>query len=408
MVHIGGCGSDTTGPRSPAVTQTYWALQLNQHAITMAVVPPYNTIQLTATAVTATGIPVVGAGRPTYKVSETTDTTVKVDSTGAVTARYANEPDRGPSFIVASLTVQGVTLVDSAMIAVTSTAPAAPLATFSIQPPPDSLAVYQAGGWIQAVSNNSGFLPFTAVDRVGNPINKQDMALYLRSSNSEIAGIGSNSGPARGWAGFFTHPFAIFGNAQGQVTIYVQTWFYGVSRQDSLSLQVGYNKAPGRYPTQVLTFRRTPFNSLTPQLYFWPSNLDIGAGGAVSWVNNDTSLDIDVAFDDSAHVHPDSALAIAYSNGGFLNGFFAPDTITGGPGFQGGNIARFRCLQTSLVPLDTSQIVANNYPGSMCYPSLGGPPLASMQEGRTFPIPGTYTYHSRLYGTGGVIVVHPN
>jgi hypothetical protein len=108
----------------------YWALQLNQHAVQLALTPGFNTVQLTATPVNAAGTPLSGLGPVTYTA---TDTTVTVSPTGLVTARLVTQPGV-VTRVKASLQAQNMTLTDVVRIQITDTVPQHLLSTFSMQP----------------------------------------------------------------------------------------------------------------------------------------------------------------------------------------------------------------------------------------------------------------------------------
>src|SRR5690242_5417028 len=98
-VGVGGCGHDAMSPAFDPLTQQFWAARLNHHAITMALTPPYNTLQLTVTPLTLTGAPLGTNGTVVYTSS---DTTVQVSPTGVLTAIGLTT---SPTQVVANVTV---------------------------------------------------------------------------------------------------------------------------------------------------------------------------------------------------------------------------------------------------------------------------------------------------------------
>lgn len=139
----------------------------------------------------------------------------------------------------------------------------------------------------------------------------------------------------------------------GQVTIHAATTAYGAPMRDSLVLIV----TP---PTSVLAFvlARTPVGSTTPVSYFDPGTVRLATGGEIFWINQSGQA-VDIVFDDPSQVGE------------------APDLPDGS---GGGNIP--------------------DLPGDSTAQANG-----RIFAGRSFPVPGTYSYHSERYGTTGKIVV---
>lgn len=358
-----GCGSDTTGPAAVGAAQAYWALRLNVHAVNLDTTLPDRTIQLTAVPVTATGTPLVGLGAVTYTPE---DTTVTVSATGLMTARY---PTSG-TFVVASLQAQGVTLADTVDIQVASTPPATALATFSIQPVPGDSAK-------RALDVRHLQWPVRATDAVGDSVcNSSGCALQLfyASSDSDIVSVDRRSG-------------ALTFNDTGHVTLTATTLAYGTVWRDSVRFTIGYPlyatvdvvpDSTGQRP--VLAFS---IDQSSPHM--------IGVGGTVTWRNNQdicvnstnchhvAGLDsIDVVFDDSTAVQPGLVCLTVGAN-------CLPPTGVGG------NIAPFG--------FDDAKYQAATSGGD------ANPFFFSVVQARSFPRAGTYTYHSRLYGTAGAVIV---
>jgi hypothetical protein len=121
----------------------------------------------------------------------------------------------------------------------------------------------------------------------------------------------------------------------------------------------------------------TPVAGTTPVLDFSPATIIIGVGGHVQWMHPNPPVDsIDVVFDDPTAVEP----SCWFLQGSYDCSFFPP---TGG-----GNIAPF-------FP-DPGALASGDYPAY----------VGSLVQARTFPVAGTYPYHSRRYPSahGKVIV----
>ena len=331
-----GCSGDTTGPAPTSPATLFWTVQLNEHAINLAVTPPFDTIRLVATARNAAGTPLSTVGPITYRG---TDSTVTVDSTGLVTAHYTTSG----THVIASMTVNGVSLVDTAVIQVTPTPFAAPLATFSIQPQPDGLDSAKIAVFQESQLNQfNGNIPVYATIATGDP--KTDtvcnvngcggsLAVFFASSDSTIAYIDKN--------GFVTT------YRPGRVTFSATTWAYGVAKRDTLPFVIGYTIRQNLIFIRIQDATGHQRSGVT----FSPPTDTVGVGSRVFFgfqdattteFSNDT---VDVVFEDSTAVMP------------------------------GVNVL-----------IDNNDINNNN-------------------AFISFPGAGTYPYHSRRYGIGGTIVV---
>lgn len=361
LLLLGGCTPETSGPRTVPITGAYWTLQLDQHAITLSVAAPTNTIQLHATPITVAGTPISGLGPVTYTAS---DTTVVVSSTGLVTAHTPNAGTGNLAYVVASLqdTAQNLTHTDTAFIQTTAAGPAAPLAIFSIQPGPgDSARVTQGAGRVT--------IPLHATDQQGNDISAT-LVTYFVTSDPTIGFLSSDQYSANPSfaVGMGAGDAAVHGLMPGTVMVTASTWWYGISRVDTLRYIIG---EPIYRQIEVLFY--VPFGQSKNAAYFQPGIVTIGVGGVVDWDNGQQNQianpPIDIVFDQPEAAAPACAWADCI------------DMTTSGSG----NIAPFAWDPT----LNTSDWAS----------------VASGNRARTFTIPGTYRYHSSLYGVGGTIVV---
>jgi hypothetical protein len=356
MVGVIGCSGDTTEPApSGNPSQLYVAMQLNQHAINMAV---HDTMRLTAATLTGAGTQLMGAGPVRFI---TKDSSVTVDSTGLVTAQFAIPQ----TLVYASVTVHGVTHTDSALIQVTPTAPA-PLVGFAIQLPPGqdtNVAVNTAG---EVVFPPFGLtfpvLSHEATDASGDSI---PLLVYYSSTNPVVAQATFIS------MGGYLNGKLYLGDAVlqafqvGEATISVETWAYGVVKRSSRTFIVG----PPHF-AKIRMLAETPVASLTQIGTFTPSAYTVGVGAVVTWEDDSVDVPIDVVFDDSSAVQESIDINSTPYISCLVFNTVCP-TATGA-----GNIPPFQADQ--------------NGPGD---------------RARSFPTAGTYTYHSSLYGTRGKIIV---
>jgi hypothetical protein len=222
------CGSDTSGPTSP--TQTYWALRLNYHAVNMATIAPYDTLQLHAIAYTPDGEVLPDSGVTTYQVK---DSSVSVSPTGFITANFRTK-DGKPTWVIASRQYQNVTLADTVLIQITDTIPQHAITTFSMQPPLGDSAKRAIGTadnqlqWGAEITDDAGT---TICDHT-----KCKLLVNYTSSNPAISEIleSTKNGTI---GGHMTLHHA------GHVTFVASTWAYGVARRDSIVFTVGYRTA---------------------------------------------------------------------------------------------------------------------------------------------------------------------
>jgi hypothetical protein len=342
------CASDTTGPALSDPAHLYWALTLNHHAITLALTAPYNQLQLVATPSTANGTPLVDSGTTIWTVS---DTSVHVSATGLLTA-IASAPG---VTIMARRTIGEITNTDSAVVNVNDTTVIPHLATLALDPVPTvfGLPVYDLIGLI-------GFAA-TALDAQGDTI--PNVAIRVTSVTPNIFQADNDL-----VAGGFIR------ESVGHALLVAEATVYGVPKVDTLPFTVGWwhqvviDVLP-QYPT---TGSRTALG------VFAPAEDTVAAGGTVVWKNELPGLAVDVVFDDSSAVQ-------AVDSATFLNGFCGLVQLCYIPTQGGGNIRAF-------APVDTGSLQGQD--------TLG-------VRARSFPTPGTYRYHSALYGTSGIIHVLP-
>ncbi len=388
-----GCGSDTTGPAPRDPTRLPWRLVLNQHAVTLLDSAPYDTVKLIPTVTTVSGAAVPGPVTLSYTTSD--PTSAVVDAHGLVTARGAS-----PNVLItATATAGGITVQDSVHLVVNAAAslpslpPTLPTA-LKIQAVQNPFAPGQEpipptgeGPTVDCESTQSpdmrslwlfpellvGSTPLSTVPFTwgAQPVNLlTNIAVAYTSSNPNLLAPSLGTGPI-----VLVHPSCQTGE-QGTAVIRVTATIYGVTVSDSVVVTV----LPPLAATVVIT-RQASQTIGQPINAFLPDSITIAAGGIVKWRIDNTLAppdSIDVVFD-----HPPGPVqgvdTTAVSQNGFLIEPYPFEAA-------GGNIAPF-------VPTDT---VPYRNP-----PSLEG------VRARQFPVPGTYRYHSTLYGTTGTIVVLP-
>lgn len=240
------------GPAQSSSTTLYWSLGLNQHAINIALTPPYNTVQLTATPLNPYGTPLSDIGTVTYTPI---DTNVTVTATGLVTARVATPI----TAVVATLrdAAQGITHTDTAYIQITATVPQLPFQRFSIQPPVGDSAK-RSIDYIENTYQNYGQFPWPARIADGSGTTVCDttgcsILVAYRSSNTAVATI-SNITPLS-----FVPAGVVQAVDTGATTLSAQTLAYGTELRDSVTFRIGYELLDhidviGQWPTQPSGF----------------------------------------------------------------------------------------------------------------------------------------------------------
>jgi hypothetical protein len=186
-------------------------------------------------------------------------------------------------------------------------------------------------------------LPTRALDSSGNPID--GLSVYYTAADDRTARIDRYTGE-------------IFGVYPGHVTLTATATAYGVTKSDTVRYVIGWPS----YATIAIAPRTTKTGQVVNG--FVPGSITIGVGATVLFGNETTTL-TDVTFDNPAAVDS-SALYCFYAQFGF-------------PWLCGtGNIEPF---------------------------ALDSTVYGSELRARSFPVPGTLSYHSTLFGTTGVIVV---
>jgi plastocyanin len=264
---IPACGGDKIAGLVQDPPQLYWALTLEQKAITLSLdrsQPEYYTLQLVATPRTIDGTPITTLGKPTFTVSDTNF--VQVDSNGVLTARRITTT---PIRIVASLSSpqDQVTNTDTAFVTVTQDP--ATIASFTIQPDSTTIGV-----------GYDTRLTARIADGLGNPV--EGVRVSYRSSDDAIASIDTGG--------------VLLPKNKGTVTIVANTSSYGVERSDSVELTI----------TDPIVFRVDVRQDLTPPNFFGffdPAEVTIKAGQGIAWTDAEFAF-VNVTFDDPTNVAP--------------------------------------------------------------------------------------------------------
>lgn len=371
-----GCGASDNLATAP-LSDPYGELRLNVYGAVMSTVAPYDTLQLVAAPYTISNVPIVTSDQVTYSAS---DTTLAVSPTGLVTALHSAN---GTHYVIAKLRVatQNITRADTIPIQITDLATPPKLTTFSARTAPaDSNTVHVVAN---TTVHSEGAITITAADANGTPIPSSALLLNFHSSDvgaatvSGFGGIGSIKGISPGTSAW----------------IRTSTTFYGVTKQDSILIKVGYPLLSS------IAFWMYGTGPLANTPYYQPTVTDIAAGGQVVFgqiictgVGQFCSQFVfDVVFDDSTAAQAPTRTLVS----GTL------------PAPASGNIQPMHPSVADSIAFATTSL-ATVYHISL--PTTGGCANAARyldcETIREFPRPGTYNFHSSLYNLSGKIIVH--
>jgi hypothetical protein len=273
LVGLVSCGDSTVPTQSiedPA--QMFWALTLDQHAVTLAMTPPFDTLALIATPRNPSGTPLDGLGPVTFTSTDLTK--VRVGPDGVLQAVAPGTRIR----VIARLEAQGVTKVDTVAVDVTPTAPASPVASLSVQPiPPDSAKL----------GNNSfgKLIEPRVTDADGNPYS--GLLVDVISLEPTL--------------GFIADRYAGLLGAQGRLghaRIVASATAYGVRLADTVTYRFGLPVAA------LIEIHPGSMEGVAAATTFVPAGVRVGLGATVLW-QFAPDLPTDVTFEEPAFAEED-------------------------------------------------------------------------------------------------------
>jgi hypothetical protein len=329
----------------------YWSLTVNYKSLTLSTVAPHDTVQLIATPRDAKGNPIEGLGPVTFTSDDTTR--VVVSPTGLVRAVRPSQE----SHVVAELSTGNVKhSVDVLIVAVPDSNPPV-LAGVYFQPtPPDSATIGMTGdggglsiGYGKVQATTVKFVaPPVPFDTAGNPI---PMLLAMCESTDEAV------------IQTFCNPFVtiVAPLRPGHAKLIATATAFGVTKADTVDYTVTMP------PYAVVWLKNVPGTLGTTKVALDAAEVTIRKGGTVVW-GNLTGAPADIVFDDPSSAAEHGAISCA--NAGVVD--------EGGSG----DIASFGVEQESTAALSVDNC-----------------------RSRSFPTPGTYTYHSPLTGVAGKVIV---
>jgi len=264
-----GCGEPpaVTTPKTDGST-LFWSLQLDQHALNLSTVSPYDTVRILATPLNSAGQAMTNEHAVTYVTGD--PARVQVDSTGLV--RAIGEGTAIP--IVATLTDGNLTHTDTALVNIVGDSVPFLLQSFSIHPVPPDSTIWNAND----LQTWFGPKMIIAHDAQGDTL-PSSLAIYFWSSDTTIATIDRSSG-------------ALSGKRPGQVTVVSQTDAFGVAKADTIPFII-------TMPAFTTVYIAQPYAG-APTVIASPSPIEIAQGGTVAFFDF-TLNQLTVTFDDSAN-----------------------------------------------------------------------------------------------------------
>ena len=368
--------------RPPLVerNELYWALELDQHAVTLSTSAPYDTLTVAAVPRNPDGAPLSGAPTPQY--ASTNVKRVLVTPEGLL---VAVAPTEEPVEIVATLTVGNLQHADTALVRVVDV-PSPALGSFSIHPvPPDSAKFGMIGNYsfdrgsegtfllnklIRATEATDAPFPVVQVPDYGN-VPVADLLVSFRISDLETASISSLHANV---GGIRIHELE--GHRVGTVSLAASTTVFGVRMADAIPFRIGW--------PVVAAVEVQPVAEGSLANRFVEPVIKVGTGANVFWGSITSRAATDVAFTDTDPTN------------------IAPLNTTT---VYRGDV--FNILCSGVLPFWGASD-CNSSGGSFVVPI---PPLDAGRTfnlamvGRVFPVPGTYEYHSAQHGINGRVIV---
>lgn len=256
VLSTGACATDKVDDIvRPDLDTLFWSLNVNAKAVTVAVGEQQ---QLTATPQTVNGVALTGLPRPVWTSSD--PTRVTIDSTGLLTGVAETQGTN----VIATMTAQGVTYVDTVPVAVTTQRAVVDHLEFDVFGP-QSISL---GGY--------GVTTFmvVAIDGEGNEI--PGVAIATSLVENGIATLYAYGGPAQ-----------IQANGLGQVHVIATTTSYGATVVDTAVFPIFYTTNGN---VQISS------NGLPGSVQqFYPTSVVIAVGGSVTW-NNYGSTPVNITF----------------------------------------------------------------------------------------------------------------
>jgi hypothetical protein len=295
-VALHACGSDAPSapPTVGDLDAVFHGVTLTDHAIMLGPDAPYDTLTIGVMAYNGNGVPLADVPTPVFESTDPVSVSVSPD--GVITGHIAGKS----ASVIASLTIGGVTLADTAMVQVALAAPS--LSSFSVAIlAPDSAKM--AAGRTKTITTHA------------TGTNLMNTRVYYQSSDPKIITFKQNRSYSTAYSTvnrLATSPYAV---APGNVRLYASATVGGVRYRDSVDIIIGY-------PISA-TVLVTPMRDRNgdPVYVANPSNITLGLGGTISWYVSTPSYGI---------VFSDTTFPKATGKGDNADGNIAPWVSDGG------------------------------------------------------------------------------
>jgi hypothetical protein len=277
------CGGEqaVTNPGTDGST-LFWSLTLDQHAVNLSTVSPYDTAHIVATPRTSDGNVYPNAPAVQYVSSDLEHVQVSADGQLQAIAPGANIA------VVATMSVGNLTHSDTVMVDVVSDSVPPVLESFSIHPVPPDSAVWGANALENLTFVGSRFV--VAHDDAGNPLS--GFSIYFHSSDTTIATIDRSTGELNG-------------KRPGLVTIIASTSAFGVSRADTLPFTI-------TMPAFMAVSIAPPPGTTGPNIVAGPPVATIAAGGTILFIDFNL-FQISITFPDPSVIAEDQLVCFCGS-----------------------------------------------------------------------------------------------
>ncbi len=250
-----------------------WFLTLNYKAVTMRV---SDAVQLAATSTNVNRVPITNL--PAIQWS-TNDTALKVDANGRVTASGA--VNKALVFAKVTDPATRITLMDTAIV--TTVVTAYTFAGYRLLP---------AGGVGDTIIPVAVLNEFNAavVDAAGNPVRDGAGAVIVPTT------FFSTKAPNSSFQVVLTAPPRATAYNVGRFTVNAEAYLFGTLYRDSVTYRIGYPI------TVALNIQRAmPGTGPTPSAMS-QTDITVGTGGTVRFLNQNLTLPADIKFDDLSKV----------------------------------------------------------------------------------------------------------
>jgi hypothetical protein len=263
-------------------TTLFWSLTLDQHAVNLSTVSPYDTAHIVATPRTSDGNVYPNAPAVQYASSDLEHVQVSADGQLQAIAPGLSIP------VVATMSVGNLTHSDTVMVDVVGDSAPPVLQSLSIHPVPPDSAIWGANALENLTFVGSRFV--VAHDDAGNPLS--GFSIYFHSSDTTIATIDRSTGELNG-------------KRPGQVTIIASTLAFGLARADTIPFTI-------TLPAFMAISIAPPPGTTETNITTSPSVASIAAGGTILFIDFNR-YQISVTFPDPSVIAEDQLVCFCGS-----------------------------------------------------------------------------------------------